>query len=154
MERTGTPADITVITRLFDAVSARDLAALLRCYHTEVTIHECSELPYGGTYRGLEGAIEHARSFQAAWGPFMDPSRPLTPSLTRDGEGTVTVQFRHQARSLASGRTLDEPEISIYQVRDGLVIRSQMFHFEPQSLCRFLSEEARSAMALRPPGAT
>lgn len=147
MKQTSTPADITVITRVFDAVSARDLPALLRCYHPEVTIHECSELPYGGTYRGLEGAVEHARSFQAAWAPFMDPNRPLRPSLTRDGEGTVTVAFRHQARSLTSGRTLDEPEISIYQVRDGLVIRSQMFHFEPQTLCHFLSEEARSAPA-------
>ena len=107
MERPGTAPDIAVVTRLFEAVRARDLDALLSCYHPEVTIHECSELPYGGTYRGREGALEHVRSFQAAWAPFMDPNWPLTPSLTRDGEGTVTVAFRHQARSLASGRTLD-----------------------------------------------
>ncbi|WP_175442345.1 nuclear transport factor 2 family protein [Humibacillus sp. DSM 29435] len=141
------------MTRLFDAVSAQDVAALLRCYHPEVTILESGELPYGGTYRGLEGALEHVRSFQAAWAPFMDRSQPLARSLTCDGEGTVTVAFRHQARSLASGRTLDEPEIGTYQVRDGLVIRSQMFHFEPAALCHFLSEESRPATDPHPPGA-
>ena len=110
-ERHSEPADVAVVTRLFDAVSAWDLGALLRCYHPEVTIHECGELPYGGTYRGLGGAMEHARSFGAAWSTFWDRSRPVTKVVTSDGEGNVTVRFRHQAHSIASGRTLDEPEI-------------------------------------------
>lgn len=154
MERPSEPADITVVARLFDAVSAWDLGALLRCYHPEVTIHECRELPYGGTYRGLDGAMEHARSFGETWFPFWDLNRPVARGLTSDGEGTVTVRFRHRAHSVASGRALDEPEIGVYQVRDGLVIRAQMFHFEPQVLCHFLSQEENAPTPPHPRRAT
>jgi len=118
-----------------------------------VTIHECSELPYGGTYRGLAGAMEHARSFSEVWSPYWDHSHPGARSLASDGAGTVTVRFRHHARSRASGRTLDEPQIGVYQVRDGLVIRAQMFHFQPQLLRRFLLE-AEHCTTTTSPGRT
>lgn len=138
-------ADIAVVVRLFDAVAARNLSALMRCYHPEVTILECNELPYGGTYRGLREAGQHARNFGAAWSLFWDPTGTAAPAMARAGDGSVMVRFRHQARSVTSGASLDNPEMGVYEVRDGLVVRAQMFHFEPQALTTFLSREAPSA---------
>ena len=55
--------DVELVRRLFNAVEDRDLEALLDCYDAAIEIHEADSLPYGGVYRGHEGARAHA----AAW---------------------------------------------------------------------------------------
>ena len=40
------------------------------------------------------------------------------------------VLFRHGAVDPKRGARLDAPEVSVYHVRDGKVLRSQMFHAE------------------------
>jgi uncharacterized protein YciI len=68
LPRPGEPGRAHVehtIHRLFvEGVTARDPEAYFdRTYHAGVTIHEAPSLPYGGDYRGLEGAAEHAHAF-------------------------------------------------------------------------------------------
>lgn len=128
-----------VVRRLFRAVEARDLDGLLDCYADSVEIHEASGLPYGGTHRGLDGARRHALAFHQAWGQFQSPvAEGMQPQLVYAGGGTVLVLFRHRARDLRSGLTLDGPEVGVYDVADGAIVRSRMFHFDPCALTRFL----------------
>ena len=55
--------DVAVVQRLFAAVEDRDLGSLLACYSEDVEITEADALPYGGVWRGMEGAVGHAMGF-------------------------------------------------------------------------------------------
>ncbi|MBV9843640.1 MAG: nuclear transport factor 2 family protein [Kutzneria sp.] len=134
---------VDVVRRLFTAVANRDLGTLLDCYHDEVEIHESPALPYGGVYRGLDGAGRHARAFAEAWGPYQSTrGTPLDPMFSEGEDGAVTVMFRHRAVDVDRHRRLDTAEVGIYHVLDGKVARAQMFHFDPSELTRFLASRS------------
>ena len=140
------PDEVQVVRRLFGAVECRDPDALLACYGEDVEITEAQVLPYGGTYRGHDGALAHALGFLAAWSPYQGPDEvKLDPQFWGDGAGTVCVLFRHRAVDPRRGVRLDAPEVSIYQVRDGRVARSQMFHADSAAVAQFLADAAAAA---------
>jgi ketosteroid isomerase-like protein len=58
------------------------------------------------------------------------------------GPDTVCVLFRHRAVDPKRGTRFDAPEIGVYQVRDGKVVRSQMFHADSTAVARFLTDAA------------
>lgn len=132
-------SNVDVVRRLFAAVEDRDPDRLLDCYDPDVEIEESAALPYGGVYRGHEGARRHARAFVAAWGRYQTPAeRRLDARFAEGDDGTVTAVFRHRAVDAEGGRRLDAAEVGVYEVRGGRVARSQMFHFDPAALTRFL----------------
>lgn len=129
--------ELDVVRRVFRAVEDRDLDGLLSCYSPDVEIVESPTLPYGGVYRGLDGARRHAAEFTKAWARFQSATEtPLEPTFISNGAGTVAVLFRHRARD--GDRVIDCPEVSTYQVVDGLIIYFQMFHLDPSALTAFL----------------
>jgi len=134
---------VDVVRRLFAAVEARDLGAVLDCYGDRIEIHEMPTLPYGGVYRGRRGAHDHAEAFVRAWGPFQLRREPLDPSFGETDDGRVVALFRHRAVDEAGGVRLDEEEIGIYEVRDGVIERSTMVHVDPVRLVRFLGGSTR-----------
>jgi ketosteroid isomerase-like protein len=131
--------DVEVVRRLFAAVEDRDLDRVLDCYSDDVEITEAEVLPYGGIWRGREGAAAHAEGFMRAWGGLQGPEESrLDARLWGDGAGTVCAVFRHRACDQASGKRFDAPEVGIYRVRDSRVARSQMFHADSAALIDFL----------------
>jgi ketosteroid isomerase-like protein len=133
--------EVEVVRRLFAAVEDRDLERLLACYADDVEIHEADVLPYGGIWRGHEGAVAHAVGFLSTWGALQGPEEiPLDAQFWGDGAGTVCVLFRHRAVDPAGGERFDAPEVSIYEVRDERVVRSQMFHADSAAVVRFLRD--------------
>jgi ketosteroid isomerase-like protein len=134
---------VDVVRRLFAAVEARDLGAVLDCYGDRIEIHEVPSLPYGGVYRGRRGAHDHAGAFVRSWGPFQLRREPLEPSFAETDDGRVVALFRHRAVDEAGGVRLDEEEIGIYEVRDGVIERSTMVHVDPGRLVRFLGGRTR-----------
>jgi len=137
---------IDVVRRMFKAVEDRDLEGLLSCYDQKVEINEAGSLPYGGVYRGQDGAREHSARFRGAWGAFQGPDqRRLDPVFLEGEGGRVAVLFRHRALDPEGGRSFDQPEVSIYEVRDGRVVRSQMFHADSAAVIGFLEEAGGSA---------
>ena len=81
-----------VVRRLFRAVERRDRDAVMACYAEDVEIHEAAVLPYGGTWRGLSGALAHAQGFRAAWDPYQGPDEiRLDPHFWGDASDTVCV---------------------------------------------------------------
>jgi ketosteroid isomerase-like protein len=135
--------EVQVVRRLFDAVECRDRDELLACYAEDVEITEAEVLPYGGTYRGHEGALAHALNFLTAWGPYQGPDEvKLDAQYWGDGAATVCVLFRHRAVDPNRAVRLDAPEVGIYQVQDGRVARSQMFHADSAAVAQFLADAA------------
>ena len=115
------------VARLFAAVAARDLPAILSCYAPDVTIREAESLPYGGTYHGRRGRTR-TRWRSGRRGGHFQPATvdDLGEVLVADPAGHVAVCWRHRARD--GERWLDAPAVSVYEVRDGLVAESTMFH--------------------------
>lgn len=135
--------DVEVVRRLFAAVEDRDLDRVLDCYSDNVEITEAEVLPYGGVWRGREGAVAHAEGFMRAWGGLQGPEESrLDARFWGDGAGTVCAVFRHRARDRASGERFDAPEVGIYRIRDDRVASSQMFHADSAALIEFLSNVA------------
>jgi ketosteroid isomerase-like protein len=139
-----------VVRRLLSAVEERE-PYVLDCYAEDIEIHEAESLPYGGVYRGHAGAQRHIAGWLGTWDRFQTDSERRLEAVFIDGEGdTVAAVFRHKAVDPDSGRRLDAPEVGIYQVRDGKVVRSQMFHADTAALLCFLAEtEDRASRARR-----
>jgi uncharacterized protein len=134
--------NVDVVRRIFRAVEERDLQALLDCYDENIEIHEAESLPYGGVHRGHDGAIAHAAGWFDAWGDLQTADESRMEPLFLEGEdGTVGVVFRHRATD-PRGECLDDLEVSIYSIRAGKVMRSQMFHADSAAVVEFL-ERAR-----------
>ena len=135
--------DVAVVARLFAAVEGRDLDGMLACYSDDVEITEADALPYGGVWRGRDGAVAHAMGFLRAWGEFQgEREARLDGRFWGDGAGTVCALFRHRALDATTGRRFDAPEVGIYRVRDDRVVGSQMFHADTASVVAFLRDVA------------
>ena len=128
-----------VVARLFAAVAARDLPTILSCYAPDVTIREAPSLPYGGTYHGPEGAYAHAMAFWNTWRDYQPATvEDLGEVFLADPAGRVAVCWRHLVQDPRTGRTLEAPVVSVYEVRDGLVAKSTMYHLDTAPLLDFL----------------
>jgi ketosteroid isomerase-like protein len=133
-----------VVRRLFAAVEDRDLERVIACYSDDVEIHEADVLPYGGIWRGTEGAAAHAAAFMGSWAGLQGPQEQvLDARIWGDGAGTVWVLFRHRAADPVGGARFDAPEVGIYQIRDERIVRSQMFHADSAAVLEFLLNAGR-----------
>ena len=130
------------IHRLFvEGVTARDPEAYFdRTYHPGVTIHEAPSLPYGGVYRGLEGAAEHALAFTRTWDRLQSAEqRDMTPRIVAtDSEAFVIWTLRGQQPEDALIR--DFPALGHYQFHEGRVIESRMYLFDSAAVSTFLRD--------------
>ena len=137
--------DVDVVRRLFTAVEERDYDGLLACYSDDVEINEAAVLPWGGVWRGPDGVAAHAAEFMRTWGALQGPQESqLDAQFVSDGAGTVCAVFRHRGVDPVSGARFDAPEVGVYQVRDGRVAKSQMFHADSAAVVAFLSNGRRS----------
>ena len=123
---------------LFQAVEHRDAPGVLAIYDRKIVINEAPSLPYGGEYRGIEGAVRHGQGFRAAWDAFQSGrTRGLEPEFIAGGD-RVVVLWRHKARNDSTGDSIDLPAVSVYRFLDGKIVDSRMFHFDTSALLQFL----------------
>jgi ketosteroid isomerase-like protein len=128
--------------RLFEAVENRNPQGVAAIYHRHIVIHEAPSLPYGGEYRGLEGALRHGQGFRRTWDRFQPSNvRGLEPRFVAQDDH-VAVQWRHKAENRETGERLDLPAAGIYRFVDGMVVDSRMFHFDIAALLKFLNSNA------------
>jgi uncharacterized protein YciI/ketosteroid isomerase-like protein len=128
----------SVVEALFEAVDRRDGDAVRAAYSENITIHEAASLPYGGDYRGPEGALRHGLGFRATWDRFQPHgARGLDPRILADGDHVI-VLWHHNIENPETGDRLDLPAVSVYRMETTKIIDSRMFHFDTAALLRFL----------------
>lgn len=117
--------NVETVRRLFEAVERRDREGLLAAYDENIVIREAESLPYGGVYHGHEGALKHGLNYLGTWAGFQaSAEQKLSPTFLDAGE-TVVVLWRQRA---ANGkRKLDLSAASVYRLRDGKIVESEMF---------------------------
>ena len=128
----------STVEALFEAVDRRDGKGVRAAYAENIAIHEAASLPYGGNYRGLEGALRHGQGFRAAWDRFQPhEARGLHPRIIADGNHVV-VLWHHKVENPETGDRLDLPAVSVYRMENAKIADSRMFHFDTAALLRFL----------------
>jgi uncharacterized protein len=138
------------VEALFEAVDRRDREGVRTAYAENITIHEAASLPYGGDYRGPEGALRHGHGFRAAWDHFQPhEARGLDPRIIADGDHVV-VLWRHKVKNPETGDELDLPAVSVYRMENAKIADSRMFQFDTAALLRFLERNA-ARPASQPP---
>jgi ketosteroid isomerase-like protein len=126
-----------VIRKVFRSVERRDAALAAEVMADDVELHWPPELPYGGVARGRD---VDGPTWGASWNPLQpaDAERSLDPRIVAVSDEEAVVLWRQ--RGLApSGERIDTPVLGLYRVRDGKLVRGQMFYFDPAAAARFLS---------------
>ncbi len=128
--------NVEIVRRLFEAVEKRDLAGVLDAYDPEIVIREADGLPYGGVYQGYEGAQKHAAGYVQTWGNFQTADEQKMDATFLDAGDCVVVLWRERA---ADGeRKLDSSAASVYKLRMGKIIESEMFQ-DTAAVLQFLA---------------
>jgi ketosteroid isomerase-like protein len=140
--------NVDVVLRTFRAVEERDVEGLFALYHPDVEFHDPPSLPYGGSFRtkaDIRARLEHApgETWLGTWGPLQptEAERRMDPRVVAASDAEVVVLYRQRAVS-PYGERLDAPVLGLYEVRDGLFARAQMFHFDTAALVAYIARAA------------
>ena len=135
---------VDVVLHAFRAVEGRDREELLALYHPEVEFVDAPSLPYGGTFRGKEDIRNQldrspGETWLGTWDPLQptDAERSMDPRVVAASENEVVVLYRQRALA-PNGERFDAPVLGLYEVRDGMFARAQMFHFDTAAVVDFL----------------
>ena len=117
-----------VVSQLYDAFGRRDLARVFSLLAAEVEISQSEELPWGGDYRGHDGA----RRFFGKLGSAIQSTLEIE-RLIDSGVHVVAVGWT-QGTVNANGASYRVPVVHVWKVRDGLVTQAQFFIDNPAML--------------------
>jgi uncharacterized protein len=120
--------NLDTIRRVYDAFKTRDIDVIQALLSPDITISQSPELPWGGVYQGHDGAftffltlLEHIES------------QVTTESLFAAGDHVVQTG-RTRGKVLANGASFDIPEVHVWELRDGKVVRYQVYIDTPGML--------------------
>jgi uncharacterized protein len=128
-----------VVLDLLDAVEKRDMARLAGLYHREIEFHWPPGLPYAGVHRG-EDVVRMSEQFSSIWLPLQptDAERRLDAEIVA-AEGEHVVAKHTWKGCDRAGRWFCTETLAHYQLRDGKLVRAQMYHFDLKGLIDFLA---------------
>lgn len=134
---TGGPED--VVRRYNEAVAARDSEAIFALLSEDVEfVTVDSPLDLDDVYRGHEGMRQFFRDWRGVWEPDGYELEMTEAGVNGD---RVYVAARERARLKGSGAQVEQRWFQVLTVRDGLIVRWQIF-LDP--------ETARAAAGLEP----
>lgn len=110
-------ANITLVRLTYDSYARRDLAMIWKHLSPEIEIYQAAEVPWGGMYRGHDGALELFRKLNA----FTDAS-PMPEEYFAAGEEVVVIG-RARGTVHTTGRPFDLRIVHLWTVREGLIAR-------------------------------
>jgi ketosteroid isomerase-like protein len=133
--------DVENIRRLFKAVEDRDVAGVLAAYAPEIVIRDAESLPYGGVYYGFEGAKQHIEGAARTWNHLQPAVERKMDAVFLESGDYVMVLWRLKGLATSSGRKLDSPVVSVYKMRSGKIVESQMFYADTVAIVQFLESD-------------
>jgi ketosteroid isomerase-like protein len=138
-----------IVLRAFEAVDTRDEILFESVKHPQATFvwPESLRADHFKTADGRE-----AVSYEDVWEPFQPrarfPTRRMDAQIVASSGERVVVLW-HQRGVNTSGEELDVEVLGLYDVRDGLLYRTQMFYFDGVATRRFLDSGFASRAKMR-----
>ena len=128
-----------VVMRILHAIEERQLDQLPALFHPEIEFHWPPGLPHSGDFKGY-GVAEANERFAATWIPLQptEETRRMNPRVVAAGEdGHVIVHYIWKGLD-PNGRRFETETLADYQVRDGQLVRAQMFYYDLPGMISFL----------------
>jgi uncharacterized protein len=120
--------NIATVQRMYEAFKTRDASVFQEVFAPDIKISQSPQVPWGGEYEGHDGAftfllklVEHIES------------QVTTDAMFAAGDHVVQTG-RTRGRVLANGATFDVPEVHVWELRDGKVVRFQVYIDTPAML--------------------
>ena len=116
---------VPVVQEIYAAFVQRDIATLFRLFSRDIEIVQSIQLPWGGTYRGHEGALEF-------FGKLMNAinSTVVVERMIDAGERVVVVGWT-RGKVNANGASYDVPIAHVWTVTAGIVLRAEFYIDNP-----------------------
>ena len=118
------------------AAETPDFASIAATLHPDCLIRQPAALPYGGEWRGHAGFEAWMRSFRTTWSALSvhDPRVFLT-----EDETVIFSRSHVHATARATGQRTDWPLLQQIEVRDGLILTLQPFHWDTAAILSALA---------------
>jgi ketosteroid isomerase-like protein len=128
---------------IFRAIEQRDAQRLRELFDPELEMHWPPSLPYGGTHTATTPG---PTTWSQTWAPLQptDAERRMDPRVVAAAGDEVVVLW--QQRGVApAGKRFDGEVLALYKLRNGKLIRAQMFYFDTVATARFLADAQMQA---------
>jgi len=112
--------------RFLAAMRAGDAAAVGDMLHPDFELVEAASLPYGGTYRGLDGWLALTKKVGETFAGF----RLSLIDYAGDSDDSLVVQFAISGRGRQSGVPFETRVLEYWRFRDGKLWRIDPFYFD------------------------
>jgi ketosteroid isomerase-like protein len=126
-------ADVDVVDRFLKAFQAGDIETAFSLLHPEVVIHEGDGLPYAGQFVGHAGLqnllgkmFEHLEMRLGGY------------EIIGAGPSAVAVKLAMVFTSRKSGREMPMPGIELYETKDGLVSKIDVYYKDTTSVANLV----------------
>jgi uncharacterized protein len=123
------PDDLAVVRGAYEAFGRGDIDALTPLLHPEIEWRTTAEVPFLGTYRGID---EFLRGMNE-WTEAFDDLTTSVEDMTEVGEH-VLVCHRMHGRGTGSGAEVDLVLWQLVSVRDGQLVRMYDYSSRDEAL--------------------
>ena len=128
-----------LMMEILHLIEQRQLERLADFYHPKIEFHWPPGLPYSGDFTG-PAVAEMTKRFAATWIPLQPTpeTRRMNPRVLAVGEnGRVIVNYVWRGVD-AKGKRFETEVLADYQVRDGRLVRAQMFYYDLPGVIAFV----------------
>ena len=124
-------ANVEVVRRLWNAVDRGEMEAVFALYDPAIVWenHTGGPAELQGTYHGHEGVRQWFRQWLQSFENF----RPLAETFKDAGENVI-VGNRLHGQGKSSGAEVEMHRWNVYTIRNGLVVRVEIFETKAQAL--------------------
>ncbi len=114
-------SSLRLVSEVYAAYARRDVAAVFALLHADVEIRQTELVPWGGHYRGHEGAREFFGRLVAAADSTLSVERLI------DAGDHVAAVGRTRGHIRASGAAFDAAVVHVWSERDGRLARLEVY---------------------------
>lgn len=126
-------ANTKIVNDAYASFAKGDVAGFFASFSDETELCEPGSLPYGGVYKGVEGATKVLMSIAAVW----DEIEFEVIRIIASGNHVVT-QGQFSAVAKQTGEKIKTPLIEIWEIIDGVTKSIEVFYQDTQKVNKTL----------------
>jgi ketosteroid isomerase-like protein len=135
--------NIAVVRTFTDGLRSGDIASCEALLDEANVFSEAPSLPFGGNYVGRDGFRAMLRDVGKTFRVALDP-----PEIVEAGE-RVLVRVHGTFTSRATGRSLPVDCIDLYELRDGRIVRVDVFYKDSHAVTELCTPQPPTTEASR-----
>ena len=115
-------SDVGVVEDVYAAFAAADIQRIMELFAPDCVVYQSPALPWGGTHEGHDGLVVFLLALSRTIA-----STPVHEHLVPDGDGHVAQVGRTRGTVKATGVAFDLFENHLWTVRDGRIVRFEVY---------------------------